>query len=364
MKISMNGAEWFSTRAGGLNRYFECLAKSLGEVANVQVNAVAFGDAATWGRSWGPLDQSTASRFLASRQDVGVSTDIVDTHFALYSARPRKKSGTIYVRHFQGPWASESEATGASSFAVTCKRVFERFVYAQDDHFIVLCDRFAKILSDDYSVDSSAISVIPPGVDLSQFSQVEADRKGNLPWAICVRRLERRMGIDVLIRSWALVVSEIPQARLEIVGTGSMELELKALVVSLGLGASITLSGRLSDSELSRAYERATISVVPSLALEGFGLIALESLATGAPAIVTDCGGLPDSVNGLDSTLVVRPNDPGALGARIVSAFRGKRPSPDECRRHAETFSWERAALAHASLYGQLIAKRAADAIS
>ena len=44
---------------------------------------------------------------------------------------------------------------------------------------------------------------------------------------------------------------------------------------------------------------RADLTVVPSVALEGFGLIVAESLAAGTPCLVTPVGGLPDAVGGL-----------------------------------------------------------------
>lgn len=97
----------------------------------------------------------------------------------------------------------------------------------------------------------------------------------------CIRRLVRRMGIDRLIHAMAEVVKSHPDVRLFIGGDGPMRAEYEALIDELGLIKNVTLLGRVSDEKLVQYYQAADISVVPTLALEGFGLITVESLACG-----------------------------------------------------------------------------------
>jgi glycosyltransferase involved in cell wall biosynthesis len=94
--------------------------------------------------------------------------------------------------------------------------------------------------------------------------------------------------------------------------------------------------------------------VVPTRALEGFGLIALESLAAGRAPIVTDVGGLPDSVRGFDESLIVSPDNEQMLGERIVRALKGERPTPDQCRTRAAEFTWSRCVQRHLTAYAEL----------
>ena len=359
MKIRMNGSEWFATRAGGLNRYFDSLYGALLQQQDVQVEALAFGVPPADGGTWGPVGKSTLSRVVRSRaRQPHAATDIIDTHFALYGSRfARSPKGAVRVHHFQGPWAAESAVAGAGWLSQQMKYAVERFIYSRVDHFIVLSNRFAELLSSTYRIDPEKISVIPPGVDLDRFNSVDLISQPAQHRAVCVRRLERRMGIDVLLRAWSQVIVQTPDAVLEIVGSGTCEDKLKDLAVAMRLGTSVIFSGRLSDAKLREAYARASVSVVPSLALEGFGLIALESLAAGTPTIVTDCGGLPDAVSGLDSSLIVPRNDADALSRRITLALSGERPSREECIEHAKLFSWERAAQTHLNLYRILISR-------
>ncbi|WP_423917939.1 glycosyltransferase family 4 protein [Frigoribacterium sp. 2-23] len=354
----MSGSEWFESQTGGLNRYFGSLFESLTNRGDVDVDATAFGESPrsnSASHSWGPVGGGTLSRFVAGRRLLNPrNVDIVDRHFCLYGPPLRRYKGSPRtVVHFQGPWASESQMSGASSLSVMAKRAFERLRYRQADHFIVLSESFKSILVSQYGAPWEAVSVIPPGVDLERFTpspSVARDR----PIVLCVRRLERRMGIDVLIEAWRDVVIRYPDAELHIVGTGTFETELHALANASPHRDSITFRGALTDSELLDAYARASFTVVPSLSLEGFGLIALESLAVGRPTIVTDCGGLPDAVIGLDPTLIVGAGNIDALSDRIIRGLDGELPSPESSRAHAERFAWDQVADHHVRLYERL----------
>lgn len=351
MHIHMNGSEWFADRPGGLNRYFQDLFGALSLEA--KVTASAFGAPPPGGSTWGDPGSNLIRRVTRSKVTPPSGATVVDSHFALYG-RPKPSSGCVAVRHFHGPWSAESEASGQPKRTIRVKHALERRLYAHTDAFIVLSEAFRDVLINEYDVKQSKIAVIPPGVDLTKFQLKSAPP--TRPNAIAVRRLERRMGLDVLIRSWVDVLKTYPDAHLDIVGNGTAADELAELVAHLNLGRSIHLRGRVEDTELRSLYEAASISVIPSIALEGFGLIALESLASGTPPIVTDCGGLPDTVTGLDSSLIVPRGDVAALASRICAAFAGQMPSPPEARAHAESFSWAAAAQRHLDLYEGLLA--------
>ncbi|MFC8041993.1 glycosyltransferase family 4 protein [Nocardia sp. NPDC057353] len=343
----MTGSEWFGSAHGGLNRYFTDLHAALAGRTDVTVDAAAFGDAPAGARSWGPTGGSTLHRARTAYADAPAGTAVLDRHFALYG--PPARRGSALVVHFHGPWAAESRMAGDGAAATRAKYLLERVRALRADRFVVLSEHFRDLLVADYGVRAEAISVIPPGVDLEQFRPAPA---GAAPLVLCVRRLEHRMGIDVLLRGWPSVLAEHPEARLVIVGTGTAEAALRAQAGPLG--ASVRFAGRVRDDELAALYAEAALTVVPSVALEGFGLIALESLAAGRAPVVTACGGLPDSVRELDESLIVVPGDAAALAARLVAALDGKLPDPQRCRAHAETFSWTAAADRHVALYREL----------
>lgn len=355
MKLTMIGAEWFDSRPGGLNRYFQSLAQAMMSVDAVEATAWAFGDAPSWGRSLGPTGLGLRDRVRARPEGIA-DADVIDRHFALYGgATGKSRPDAVRVFHFQGPWAGESQVAKNSRMNVAVKRLVERHAYGSIDAFITLSAPFRDLLVEQYGADADRVTVIPPGVDPAAFRAREGASRAAKPRVLCVRRLERRMGIHVLLRAWRDVVAIQPDAELRIVGTGSYERELHQLAASLRLEKSVTFLGRIDDASLAEEYGSATSSVVPTLALEGFGLIALESLAAGTPVVVTRCGGLPDAVEGLDPTLIVAVDDVTALAARLVKALEGEVPSEVACIQHAETFGWTRVAERHADLYRSLI---------
>lgn len=352
LRVHMTGSEWFGSVAGGLNRYFESLFLALSQRSDVHVTAQAFGEAVGGGTSWGPSESGTLARVRASRSLYPLpSGAILDRHFSLYGP---PKGNSILVSHFHGPWAGESRIAGEASLRVRAKYLVERLAHSRVERFIVLADAFRQLLIDDYRVCGDRIAVIPPGVDLDRFHASPSSVKG-APVVLCVRRLERRMGIDVLLRAWREIAPEAGGVRLVIVGTGTEERSLRAQARDLGLEDAVQFAGRVSDEQLTAFYARSLFTVVPTIALEGFGLIALESLASGRAPIVTNCGGLPDSVRGLDTGLIVESNDQQALADRMAAALKGDVPTPAHCRAHAEWFSWDLVADRHVRLYRELV---------
>lgn len=371
-RVLIFGNEWATTRSGGLNRY---LADLLGALRRCGVPATAV--------VVGPADEnhvisaSNPSRPLLCRlaKTVTVSSrlsstvDVVDVHFALYGLLPitttRLRSRPL-VAHFQGPWADESVVgRGQAGMVVRMKRAIERAIYRRAEVVIVLSQRFGDLVTKRYGVDPSRVVVVPPGVDLDRFhpgDRAVARRRFELPEpgfvAVTVRRLDARMGLDVLLEAWRKVQAERDDALLLIAGEGRERERLDALRRKLPDPERVRLLGRISEHDLVTLYQAADISVVPTRDLEGFGLVTLESLACGTPPIVTDVGGLPDGVRGLDASLVVSPEDAPALAERVLAAAEGAVPSGAQCRAHAETFKWETVARRHIELYRRAMGQR------
>jgi glycosyltransferase involved in cell wall biosynthesis len=164
--------------------------------------------------------------------------------------------------------------------------------------------------------------------------------------AVSVRRLVRRMGLDVLIDAWADRVAELPpDSLLLIAGDGPVRDELEAQIDRRGLSGSVVLLGKVTEEDLVALYQAADVNVIPTRAHEGFGLVALEAAACGTPSIVTAVGGLPEAISGLDASLIVQPDDAAALGDRLVA--RHALPGPEAARSYAEGFNWEGVAARH-----------------
>lgn len=347
-------ADLLQSRAGGLARYVDGLVRSLS--VNSPVTLTGIGEVG----SPGVIDAkaSLLNRVLAVRRFVTQhlpEIDLLASHFALYAAGCLDLLGKRpHVVHFHGPWASESAAEGAGRVSTFAKRVVERRVYATADRAITLSSAFARILVNEYRVPEEIVRVIPGGIDLPTApmpSRVESrNRLGwptDRPIVLCVRRLARRMGLDVLIEAAAVLRKSCPDALIYIAGKGQIQAELQARIESAGLCQNVKLLGFVPDDQLSLAYAAADVSIVPSQSLEGFGLVTLESLVQGTPVLVTPVGGLPEVVSDLSPLLVLEHSNADAIAAGLREAIvdPGTLPSRETCRDYAVSrFSWPRIA--------------------
>ncbi len=333
--VLMVGEALAHENPGGLNRYLEDLASAL-EVRGTPVFTIRMGMGPTSsashvlaGKTSWPLPLRILSywRAAARRAD---RIDVVDSHFALYGLLPvlatRLRSKPLVV-HFHGPWAEESRVVGQRiAVILSVKRLMEAALYGRATSLVTLSEAFKAVLIERYRVDPSRVEVIPPGVDLVRFrpgDRLRIRRHLGLSddgfVAVVVRRLDRdarRMGLDILLAAWRQVVEAVPGAMLLVIGDGSARTDLQDLAREVNISDSVRFQGRVDEEDLVSAYQAADVSVVPSIALEGFGLVALESLACGTPVVVTDCGGLPEAVAGLDASLIVEPRSAGALADR------------------------------------------------
>lgn len=379
-EVLLLGAEWFSDHPSGLNRYFQELLHAL-SVSGPAPRALVVGPAS------GAPDQVSAPalasdalplrlwRYGRAVRSLARTAPVVNAHFALYAALPVATGALRHkplVVHFHGPWAQESAAAGEPRLKIAVKRLVERGVYRRARALVVLSPAFKRVLVEAYGVSPWRVRVIPPGVDLSRFSPGarEASRRelgvpGEAWVAIAVRRLVPRMGMEVLLEAWAQLRAETERndLLLLIAGEGLARPSLEADARRLRLGGSVRFLGRVDEERLLHLYRGADLCVVPSLALEGFGLVVLESLAAGTPVIASDVGGLPAALRRLDPSLLVAPGDPQALVARLRGVLEGAARVPDrqQCRTHAEQFSWHRVASATREVYTQAARTPARD---
>ncbi|MBW7933321.1 MAG: glycosyltransferase family 4 protein [Gemmatimonadaceae bacterium] len=359
MRTIQLGMEWLGEKTGGLNRVYHELVRRLPE-AGVEVRGLVVGSDAVHEASGGvvhgvaPHTASLPARLRALRAAARALLDadpdaVVVAHFALYAIplldvlRDRRRR---FVVHFHGPWAQEAEAEHARGLMPRLKAGVERSVYRRADACIVLSSAFGRILHDSFDVPWEKIHVIPGGVDCSRFA-VDATRaaaREYLGWptdrriVLAVRRLTRRMGLGQLVAAVARLRERVPDVLVLIAGSGPLDSELDTQIRRAGVEAHCRLIGFVPEEDLPLAYRAADLTVVPSVALEGYGLIVPESLAAGTPAMVTPVGGLPETVDGLSPQLVFADVSAEAIAQGLGDALTGALPLPtsEECRRFAQ----------------------------
>ncbi|MET9829187.1 glycosyltransferase [Streptomyces sp. NPDC006385] len=163
---------------------------------------------------------------------------------------------------------------------------------------------------------TAAWRVVPNGVDTGRFRpEGDGARSGDAPLVVCVGRLCRQKGQDVLLAAWPEVVRRVPGARLVLVGDGPDAERLRR-----GAPASVEFAGAAADA--APWYRAADVVVLPSR-WEGMALAPLEAMACARPVVVTEVDGARESLPpGHAPSCLVPPEDPAALARALTALLR------------------------------------------
>jgi glycosyltransferase involved in cell wall biosynthesis len=388
MNILATGMGWIEHTPGGLNRYFADYLDAMRRQGHHVQGLITAGGERTSAPDYmadvirhpsksSTLNRTTAFRRAFLRELHNHSPDVYNPHFSLYSSmitRGLVPSSVPIVTHFHGPWAEESlvEDQGGrigQQLRYRVKKMVEQLSYRRSDRFIVLSQYFHDVLSGYYGADPERIHIIPGATDIERFRPsndrealrkslgIEADQRV----LFCARRLMQRMGIENLIRSMAEVLRKAPNTLLFIAGAGPLRSTLEQLIGELGLGRSIRLLGRVSNEELVSWYQASDFSVVPTIALEGFGLVTVEALACGTPVLGTPYGGTLEILEPFSPSLLFRDSSPGAMAERLVAVLTGEEavPTREQCREHVlERYTWDRVAQSVTNVFELALEER------
>lgn len=137
---------------------------------------------------------------------------------------------------------------------------------------------------------------------------------------IVVSRLEPQKQLDQAVQAFALVLQEVPEARLDIYGKGSHQARLEQLIEDLDVGHAVRLCGH---DPKARELIREASAFLMSSRNEGYPLASLEAMARGCPVISYDIkyGPREQITDGVDGFLV-EPGDVEQLAERMVRVLR------------------------------------------
>jgi glycosyltransferase involved in cell wall biosynthesis len=215
---------------------------------------------------------------------------------------------------------------------------------------VLALSRFSEdLLSARHPQAAGRVHVVGGGVSDAFFDE-PADPEGcrerlGIPLGRLVftaRRLDPRMGVDLLVDAFALI--DDASVVLAVAGSGALLAPLDRRVRELGLEGRVRLLGAVSEGDLRSLYAAADLFVLPTVAYEGFGMSTVEALAAGTPALGTAVGATPEIIGELGEEFVVHTPEPRALAAAIQNVL--PRVGPElraRARRLAEErYRWER----------------------
>ncbi|WEG08099.1 glycosyltransferase [Microbacterium horticulturae] len=166
--------------------------------------------------------------------------------------------------------------------------------------------------------EDDGFSVVPNPIELGDEPAAAASRSAAR--VVMVGRLAAQKRVDLAIDAFVRVHAEMPSATLDVYGDGPLRETLQSLIDERGLGAVVTLRGRVTPAERDAAYEQATL-MLSTAAFEGQGLSIAEALARGLPVVAFDAKYGPREVIG-DGGVLIEPGDVDALADAVVALLR------------------------------------------
>ncbi len=166
------------------------------------------------------------------------------------------------------------------------------------------------------------IIITPFGVDTDIFKPKEPPpfyKQGDIVIGT-IKALEKKYGIEYLIRAFGLLKKRNPQMplKLMIVGKGSLLNELKALAAELNIEQDVHFTGFVDPEQIPAYHNLFTVEVFPSVSdSESFGVAVIEASACGKPVVVSNVGGLAEVVENNKTGILVPPKDSEKIAGAV-----------------------------------------------
>lgn len=305
------------------------------------------------------IGRTPATPFRAAAAVRSLRPDVVlgyQPACALGALEAAKRRGipTIYV--FSSCWAEEyaTRRPSPSRAGFGLRLAVERACLRASDRVVVLSEYSAAKVRAIHTLSGTPVSLVPGGVDVARFAP-NGDREAararlglptREPLLLAVRNLVPRMGLDNLLEAMPAVLRACPRVRLVVAGAGPLRASLQAQASRLGVDERVIFTGFVPDELLPELYRAADLAVLPTRALEGFGLSTIEALACGTPVLGTPVGATPEILAPLDPMLLTEAATPEAIAAGIVRLLHWTPGDlPRRAREHVlSRYTWEIAA--------------------
>ena len=246
---------------------------------------------------------------------------------ALRSLRSRLQQDRVDIVHTHNTYAHFYGAVAASWAGVrhvinsqhgrgcgprTKDRLLFRLANLKTSRVVGVSEDAAALCRGEDPWAASKTKVIWNGIDTSRFV---FRGPAAAPIAISVARLSPEKDFPTLLHAVALVVREVPDFKLMMIGNGAERSKLEALTHTLGIGPNVEFLGERAD--VPELLAKAGFFVSSSKS-EGISLTILEAMAVGLPVVTTRVGGNPEIVLEGQTGHLVPDQNPAALAAAML----------------------------------------------
>jgi glycosyltransferase involved in cell wall biosynthesis len=256
---------------------------------------------------------------------------------ALYASYAKRDNKLVFNTHFHG-----KGHTFFRNLLHIPYRFIGRGMLARSDRIVCVSKYEKELLLESFSLDECKVSIIPCGVDLSEFAGKKRRSEG-FKRILTVTRLEKYKGVQYLIEALPSLGNDMV---LEVVGKGPFREDLESLASRLGVRERVRFSQDLPREELIQRYIDSDLFVLVSR-YEAYGIVVAEALASGTPCIVTNTSALSEWVDNRSCYGVAYPIDLEELSEKIQVAMASSYHRTD-------LPTWDGTAAKFAELYESL----------
>ena len=270
------------------------------------------------------LIQNTANNRLRKLRRYGLP-DVAHVEYGNTAIRVYKflsENDIPFVVHYHGKDASAEFIS--PTYAREVLQVFDKAA------FIVTASEHVKRLLVIRGCDPGKIVVIRYGIETDKIKPMEWKERFNSPPSIVfLGRLTEKKNPLALIHAFELVLQQIPEATLSIIGTGKLENKVKSRIKQLNLQESVKLLGSMPQAEALQLVNQHWIFAQHNVTAvdgdqEGYSLAPAEAAALEIPVVSTLHNGIPEHVIDGHTGYLVREFDYVSMADRIVELLNDR----------------------------------------
>ena len=264
----------------------------------------------------------------------------------------KKASGKPLVIHVH---ATEFDRGGGNGVNQTVYDI-EKKGMEEADKIIAGSGFTKKKIIKHYGINPDKIKVVHNGTEFEDLIVSEMhDLKKSKKIVLFLGRLTLQKGPDYFVETAKKVADHYPDVAFVVVGSGDMEQAMIRQVANLGLADKFIFAGWFKkESEIQRAYQMADMFIMPSVS-EPFGLVPLESIHSGTPALISHQSGVSEVVtNCLKSDFW----DTDDMANKIVSVLRHRalhNTLKENGKKEIDKITWDKPAKRCVDIYNEMV---------
>lgn len=308
-----------------------------------------------------------------------VQPDIIHAHSPLLNAFPAikvaRKLGIPVVYEIRAFWedaAVDHGTTTEGSLRYRATRKLETRAIQQVDHVFTICEGLRSDIAA-RGIAPEKITVIPNAVDVESFDLggiPDEALKAQLGLTACtvvgfIGSFYAYEGLDLLLDALPLILFQLPDVRVLLVGGGPQEDALKNQARQLGIADKVIFTGRVPHSEVQKYYDLVDVLAYPRHSMRLTELVTplkpLEAMAQGRLLVASDVGGHKELIRDGETGILFHAGSATSLAESIMKML-AKHDYWSEMRASGRRFveterTWSNSVLNYRPVYEQLCSR-------